>query len=209
MKLFLTGPAGKLEAIFDESSRPNGGAALVCHPHPVHGGTMHNRVVVRLVRAFLNAGFDVLRLNFRGAGESDGSYDSGIGERADARTGLEFLKQERPGGPLCVGGFSFGSWVGFNAALEEPQVKGLLAVGMPLKHFDFDFLRTVTLPKWTVQGEHDEFGLGPRVRALMESCVDPKGFSMVADADHFFTDHIEQLSVELEMATTWLKENVR
>lgn len=209
MKLFLDGPVGTLEAIFEPASEPAGMAALVCHPHPVHGGTMHNRVVVRIARAFSAIGADVLRFNFRGAGASQGSYDSGVGERLDAVSALEFLKAECPNVPLFVGGFSFGSWVGFRAALQEPRVKGLLGVGIPVRHFDFDFLQSNQLPKWMIQGEDDEFGSIIKVKELIESCSEPKGFSCVAGSDHFFTDeYIEDLSRELTQAVAWLKDRI-
>lgn len=208
MKLHIDGPVGQLEGIFDTSPTPAEFAALVLHPHPVYGGTMHNRVVVRIVRALQSVGADVLRINFRGVGESRGSYDGGVGERADAQAALEYLKAESPGLPLVVAGFSFGCWVGFRIGVEDRDVRGLLGAGMSLKHFDFDFLRPSPLPKWIVQGEFDEFGAGETVKPFVESCREPRGFSQIDGADHFFTDHIEDFSRELARAAAWLKAGV-
>ncbi|HMW00529.1 MAG TPA: alpha/beta hydrolase [Acidobacteriota bacterium] len=208
MKLFLDGPVGKLEAIFETAGTSAGLKALVCHPHPVHGGTMHNRVVVRIARALLAVGVDVLRINFRGTGDSEGSYDAGVGELQDALAAIHFLEQQRPGWPLIVGGFSFGSWVSFRAGLQVPQTCGLLAAGLPVRHYDFDFVSRSPLPKWVIQGEFDEFGNSRQVAAVVDTFANPKGFSFVPEADHYFSDHIDVFSARLTEAATWLRTQV-
>lgn len=209
MNVTLNGPAGELEAIYDPAPNPSGWAAVVCHPHPVYGGTMHNRVVVRIARAFLANGAHVLRFNFRGVGASQGGYDGGVGEQGDVATAFQYLKNNHPEMPLTLGGFSFGSWVGFRAAQSEPAVAALLGVGIPTRHFDFSFLYRSTLPKWVVQGAEDEFGGTADVQEVIDACAEPKGLTVIPEADHFFSDHIDHLAAELDSAVKWLAGHVR
>lgn len=209
MNITLNGPAGELEAIHDFAPHPSGWAAVVCHPHPVYGGTMHNRVVVRIARAFLANGAHVVRFNFRGVGASQGGYDGGIGEQGDVAAAFQYLKNQYPGLPLALGGFSFGSWVGFRAAQSENAVAALLGVGIPTRHFDFSFLYRSNLPKWIVQGEDDEFGQPPDVKEVVESLAEPKGLTVVPEADHFFSDHIDVLATELDSAVKRIASHVR
>ncbi len=198
MKLFLDGPVGKLEASLEPASHPIGSVAVVCHPHPVHGGTMHNRVVVRIARALVRHGVDVLRFNFRGAGESEGSYDAGVGEQADFLAALDFLKQQKPNAGIILAGFSFGSWVAFKAGASEPNLRALVGVGMPLTHFDFDFLAGCEAPKIGIQGEFDEFGPRRAIEDFWDRLKEPKSLTVIRDADHFFTDHITFLEQTLD-----------
>ncbi|AEP11864.1 MULTISPECIES: alpha/beta hydrolase [Chloracidobacterium] len=205
MTFLLDGPAGPLEALYTRAPNPRGWAALVCHPHPVFGGTMHNRVVYRTAKAFLAGGAHVLRFNFRGVGASRGGYDGGIGEQADAAAALAFLQAQHPQEVLVVAGFSFGSWVGFQAALRCPQVRGLLGVGVPTFRFDFSFLHRVTLPKWIIQGDADEFGPAADVEALLARCQEPKGRTFIPRANHFFDEHQTELADALAAAVAWLQ----
>jgi len=206
MTFLLDGPAGPLEALYTRAPNPRGWAALVCHPHPVFGGTMHNRVVYRTAKAFLAGGAHVLRFNFRGVGASRGGYDGGIGEQADAAAALAFLQAQHPQEVLVVAGFSFGSWVGFQAALRCPQVRGLLGVGVPTFRFDFSFLHRVTLPKWIIQGDADEFGPAADVEALLARCQEPKGRTFIPRANHFFDEHQTELADALAAAVAWLQQ---
>jgi len=205
MTFLLDGPAGPLEALYTCASNPRGWAALVCHPHPVFGGTMHNRVVYRTAKAFLAGGAHVLRFNFRGVGASRGGYDGGIGEQDDAAAALAYLQAHHPQEVLVVAGFSFGSWVGFQAALRCPQVRGLLGVGVPALRFDFSFLHKVTLPKWVIQGDADEFGPAADVEALLARCQKPKGLTFIPQANHFFDGHQTELASALAAAVAWLQ----
>jgi alpha/beta superfamily hydrolase len=206
--LLLDGPVGPLEALYARAPSPQGWAALVCHPHPVFGGTMHNRVVYRTAKAFLAGGAHVLRFNFRGVGASRGSYDGGIGEQADAAAALDFLRSHHPGEALVVAGFSFGAWVGFHAALRCPQVRGLLGIGLPVMRFDFSFLYNVALPKWIIQGETDKFGPATTVEALLVRCREPKGVRFIPGANHFFDAHQTELAEALASAVGWLQQHV-
>lgn len=208
MTFLLDGPAGPLEALYTSPPNPQGWAALVCHPHPVFGGTMHNRVVYRTAKALLGGGAHVLRFNFRGVGASRGGYDGGIGEQADASAALAYLQARHPQKPLIVAGFSFGSWVGFQSALRNPQVRGLLGVGVPALRFDFSFLHKVTLPKWIIQGAADEFGPASAVETLLTRCQEPKELTFIPEANHFFDDHQTELAEALATAVAWLQRQV-
>ncbi len=166
---------------------------------------MHNRVVYRTAKAFLAGGAHVLRFNFRGVGASRGGYDGGVGEQADAAAALAYLQAHHPQEVLVVAGFSFGSWVGFQAALRCPPVRGLLGVGVPALRFDFSFLHKVTLPKWIIQGDADEFGPAADVEALLARCQEPKGGTFIPHANHFFDEHQAELAAALTAAVAWLQ----
>src|ERR1700733_9637645 len=130
--LFLSGPAGRLEALLEEpEEEPLREAALVCHPHPQHGGTMHNKVVYRIARGLRRAGAVVLRFNYRGVNLSEGQYDHGIGEVEDARAALALLRSRYPSLPFSLAGFSFGSRIILKLGCEMPGVSRLIAVGFP------------------------------------------------------------------------------
>ncbi len=169
---------------------------------------MHNRVVYRAAKALLASGAHVLRFNFRGVGASRGGYDGGIGEQADAAAALAYLQSQYPDHPLIVAGFSFGAWVGFQAALRCPQVGGLLGIGLPAARFDFSFLHPVTLPKRIVQGDADEFGPAAVVETLISRCQEPKGLTWLPQANHFFDGRQTELAAALASAVAWLQERV-
>ena len=134
--LFLPGPAGRLESlIWSVAENPKRGvplAAVVCHPHPLFGGTMHNKVVYQTAKTLHRFGLPVLRFNFRDVGLSEGSYDQGLGERDDVSAALDFLAAEYPGAPLLVAGFSFGSWVGLRVGCSDSRVTDLIGLGLPV-----------------------------------------------------------------------------
>jgi hypothetical protein len=155
-RLFIPAPAGCLEALLLEPARPRG-AALICHPHPLHGGTMHTKVVYRAARGLGEAGCTVLRFNFRGVGHSDGVWDAERGERRDADAALDWLAQSFPDLPLLVGGFSFGAFMGLQAGLQNDRSIGLLGLGLPLDRYRFDFLQDRPLPLLLVSGAQDPF----------------------------------------------------
>src|SRR5450631_3483673 len=149
---FVDGPAGKLEALLEEPVEGSPvEAALVCHPHPLHGGTMHNKVVYRLARGLRNSGCVVLRFNFRGVNLSEGQYDHGVGEVDDALAGLTELRARYPHLPALVSGFSFGSRVALRLAASEPGLARALAVGFPSKHSNHEYVKQISIPKHFVQ----------------------------------------------------------
>jgi hypothetical protein len=161
---FLPGPAGRLEAILwtpsspAEPPPPPRFAAVVCHPHPLFGGTMHNKVVYQAAKSLSAPGLPVLRFNFRGAGLSEGAHDRGRGENDDVRAALDFLATEFPSSQLLVAGFSFGSWVGLRVGCEDARVARLIGLGIPVNSSDFSFLSQCAKPKLFVHGENDIHG---------------------------------------------------
>lgn len=204
---FLEGPAGRLEAIL---WKPAGVehpplAAVVCHPHPLFGGTMHNKVVYQAAKTLDAFGIPVLRFNFRGAGRSAGAHDRGFGEGDDVRAALDFLSFEFPGIPLLLAGFSFGAWVGLRVGCEHPRVSHLIGLGIPVNDSDFSFLGQCNKPKLFVQGGKDQFGAMEKVKSLVVSLPGENKLVVVENADHFFTGKLEQLHAAIHV---WLTEEV-
>lgn len=187
--LFLDGPAGRLEALLNSGAAEPRRAALVCHPHPLYGGTMHNKVVYHAMKALNGFGYPVLRINFRGTGLSEGEHDFGRGEQDDVRAALAWLRRKF-GLPILLAGFSFGASMGLRAGCAEPDVDALISLGTPLeaegRHYRYSFLATCTPPKLFVSGAHDQYGPAEILRALVESAAEPKRLVVVDGADHFF-----------------------
>jgi len=201
--LFLAGPAGRLEALLWTTGDANPArTALVCHPHPLFGGTMHNKVAFQAAKSLQRAGMPVLRFNFRGAGQSEGTHDRGHGERDDVRAALDFLAAEFPGRPVVLAGFSFGSWVGLRVGAEDARVSHLIGVGIPVNDSDFSYLRESTKPKLFVVGTRDQFAAQDRVESVVAEFPEPKRLVFIEDADHFFTGKLDQLDRAI---TDWIK----
>jgi len=171
--------------------------ALICHPHPLYGGTMHNKVVFRAAKAALLAGLPTLRFNFRGAGKSVGTFTGGEGEREDVRAALDYLAAYFPGLPVCLMGFSFGSWVGLAVGATDPRVSTLVGLGVPANMSEFDFLHDVRKPKLILQGTRDEFGSVAKVSELFDSLPEPKQIHWVEGADHFFAGKLDEVQEAL------------
>jgi len=186
---------GYLEAALKMPPGAPRGAAVVCHPHPIHGGTMHTKPVYRAAEALNTAGMVALRFNFRGVGASTGSHDEGHGERDDLRAALDWLEGKYPTLPLVVGGFSFGSMVGLSVGVEDERVQGLLGIGLPVQMDDYDFSYLLETEKTTlvVQGEVDEFGAAAAVADVLRGAGPNLTLVPVSGADHFFTGALEQL----------------
>jgi len=191
---FLEGPAGKLEAILKEPAGAVTRAAIVCHPHPLFGGTMHNKVVFRIARAFADAGFAVLRFNFRGTGRSEGEHDSGRGEQDDLRTAIEFIERRFPGAEIWLAGFSFGSAVMLRAAACDDRVRAIIPVGVPVSRQDFSDVAHCNKPKLLIQGSNDQYGPLDQLERFFESLDEPKQMIIIHDADHFFEGHLPELA---------------
>jgi len=186
---------GRLEALVKEPAGPARGAAVVCHPHPVHGGTMHTKAVYRAAQALNDAGLVALRFNFRGVGASTGSFDEGIGERNDLEAALDWLEARYPQLPLVVGGFSFGSMVALSVAADDERVAALFGLGLPvdMDHYDYSFLAQTDKPILVVQGENDEFGSGETVSNLLDALGAHITLVRISGSDHFFTDRTDEL----------------
>jgi len=204
---FLQGTAGKLEAVlWTPPAVAPGMAALVCHPHPVFGGTMHNKVVFQASKALDSLGIAVLRFNFRGAGLSEGVHDKGRGELHDVRAAVQFLAGEFPGTPLLVAGFSFGCWVGLRAGCEDARVEKLIGIGAPVNNSDFSYLAKCVKPKLFVHGSNDEHGDVEKVRQLVASLPGENELVVVDGVDHFFAGKIEELGKAIR---DWLQPAMR
>jgi hypothetical protein len=206
---FLEGPAGRLEAILWTPStlarhRPPL-AAVVCHPHPLFGGTMHNKVIYQTAKSLDALGLPVLRFNFRGAGLSEGKHDRGNGEQDDVRSALDFLKEKFPGMPVLLAGFSFGAWVGLRVGCEDPRVSHLIGLGVPVNSTDFSFLRECDKPKLFVHGSDDEHGAIAKVKALVASLRGENRLVVVEGVDHFFAGKLNELDAAI---TNWFTKSV-
>ena len=186
---------GQLEALVKEPEGPPVGVAVVCHPHPLHGGTMHTKAVYRAAQGLNEAGLVALRFNFRGVGASTGTYEEGIGEREDVTAALDWLGEHYPGLPVIGGGFSFGSMVGLSVGVRDARVLGLLGLGLPIRNlnYDFDFLAEVAKPTLIVQGENDEFGSGEDVAAVLAELGSHITLVRIPGADHYFADRLDEL----------------
>jgi uncharacterized protein len=204
--LFLSGPAGRLEALLNAGSPRATHAALVCHPHPLYGGTLHNKVVFHAMKALNSFGFPVLRFNFRGAGLSESEHASGIGEVEDVRAALDWLEREFAL-PVIFAGFSFGAVVGLRAAYSDDRVRALIALGLPAVRFadrmddrvyDFEFLRTSTKPKLFVSGSRDQFGAAGKLEALVDTFAEPKKLIRIESGDHFFEGRLSEMRAAIE-----------
>jgi alpha/beta superfamily hydrolase len=193
----LAGPVGPLEALYEEAGSAPRAAALVLHPHPLYGGTMHNKVVYRLARALRRAGLPTLRINFRGVGASAGRYDEGRGEVDDARAALDWLAARQAGRPLWVAGFSFGAWVGVTLGGRDPRVVRLVAAGLPVKLEGLGYLAGLGhRPILVVQGQHDEHGPPSAVRDALAAHPTAR-LRVVPDTDHFFDGRLDDLEREV------------
>ncbi len=208
---FLNGPAGRLEALLNAGSPDATKAALVCHPHPLYGGTLHNKVVFHAMKALNSFGFPVLRFNFRGTGLSDGEHANGIGEVEDVRAALDWLEREFTL-PIIFAGFSFGAVVGLRAAYFDDRVRALIALGLPAVRFadrmddrvyDFEFLRANTKPKLFVSGSRDQFGPPGKLEALVSTFADPKKLVRIGAGDHFFEGRLKEMREAIE---GWTRE---
>lgn len=192
----IPAPHGRLEGLLrlpDEEGASQM-VAVVCHPHPVYGGTMHNKTVFRLAQALNEVGMPTLRFNFRGVGESTGSYDEGEGEQDDVRAALDFLQGQFPDAPLCVAGFSFGSWVGLRVGCADERVRQLVGAGVPTRLLSVQALAQCARPKLIVQGELDQYGPQGDLLPWFESIPEPKHLEVVVGSDHYFTNHLDALS---------------
>lgn len=205
--LFLAGPAGRLEALLNAGLPNATHAAVVCHPHPLYGGTLHNKVVFHAMKALNGFGFPVLRFNFRGTGLSEGEHASGIGEVEDVRAALDWLEHEFTL-PIVFAGFSFGAAVGLRAAYSDNRVGPLIALGLPAvaienRVYDFEFLRACAKPKLFVSGSRDQFAPPGKLEALVNTFANPKKLVRIEAGDHFFEGRLREMREAIDQ---WVKE---
>ena len=208
--LFLDGPAGRLEALLNSGAANATHAAVVCHPHPMFGGTMHNKVVFHAMKALNSFGFPVLRFNFRGTGLSQGEHDHGRGETDDVRIALDWLDREFHL-PLIFAGFSFGAAIGLRAACPDERVKAVIGLGIPVnpvdeRSYDLECLQSCHKPKLFVSGSRDQFATPPKLQALASSLPDPKKLVIIESADHFFEGRLREMRDAIK---TWIRDTIK
>jgi hypothetical protein len=206
MQVDLRGGAGRIEALVEE---PAGGvaprfAALVLHPHPLFGGSMHNHATYRIARAARGAGGATLRTNFRGVGLSAGHHDAGEGESEDARAAVGWLAGRYPALPLFASGFSFGAWIALRVGCADGRVRGILAAGVASRTFDLEFLPGCDRPVAAVQAADDEFGSVEKVRLLLAGPPHRRRLAVVERATHLFAEDLEGLEREAALSWAWL-----
>ncbi len=190
----LDGPAGKLEALLEEpDDRPPGEACVVCHPHPLFGGTMHNKVVYRIARALRRRGSVVLRFNFRGVGRSEGKHAEGVGEIEDARAAIEWLRRRYPGLPCSLAGFSFGSRVILELGCALGDAPRLVAVGFPTSAGDAPYLASCQVPKFFITSTADQYAPRAEMEILYAKIASPKHMIWIEAEDHFFAGALDRL----------------
>lgn len=210
--LFLDGPAGRLEALLNAGVDTATHAAVVCHPHPLFGGTLHNKVVFHTMKALNSFGFPVLRFNFRGTGLSQGEHDHGNGEVDDVRAALDWLDAQYHL-PLIFAGFSFGAAIGLRAGCADARVCAVIGIGTPVvpvaadteetRAYTFDFMKDCLKPKLLVSGARDQFGPRAKLEALAASLPELKKLVIIEGADHFFEGRLRELREAIE---AWVKE---
>jgi alpha/beta superfamily hydrolase len=197
---FLEGPAGRLEAVLNAGTAGAKYAALVCHPHPLYGGTLHNKVVYNAMKALHGFGFPVLRFNFRGAGLSEGTHDHGEGELGDVRTALDWLDSEFHL-PLIFCGFSFGAATGMRAACPDGRVKAIISLGTPAEVDDrlyrYSFLSDCTKPKLFISGDRDQFAPKQKLQEVFAEAAEPKKIVFVQGAEHFFEKKLDLMQTAI------------
>ncbi len=206
--LFIPVAHGRLEAIVKQPLTPAKGVALVLHPHPLGGGTMHNKVAFRAASALNDAGLTVVRINFRGVGQSTGEHDEGRGELEDARAALSYLAREVPDQLITLCGFSFGARVGLEVGMSDRRVRNLISIGTPVDKYDFSFLEANRKPILFVHGDRDEFGDLNLVTALAARLKENANVELhvIKDSDHFFEGHLEELK---QIITDWTKRQLQ
>jgi len=203
---FLSGPAGRLEALLNEGRDSAPFVTLLCHPHPLGGGTMHNKVVYHAAKVFSRLGWPVLRFNFRGTGLSEGDHD-GRAELDDVRAGLDWLSAEYRK-PIIAAGFSFGAAMGLKAACSDSRVHGFAALGLPThaqgRDYAYPFLTKCALPKLFLSGDQDQYAPVNQLRGVVAEAADPKRLELISGADHFFVGHLAAMQATLRQ---WLDDS--
>ncbi|HXV74086.1 MAG TPA: alpha/beta hydrolase [Sphingomonadales bacterium] len=202
-EIIFNGPEGRLEGRYHPAAEPNAPMALILHPHPQYGGTMNNKVVYNLYHIFVRRGFSVLRFNFRGVGKSQGAFDDGLGELADAASALDWLQSVNPNAANCwVAGFSFGAWIAMQLLMRRPEIQGFIAVAPPANVYDFTFLAPCPSSGLIVQGDKDEIVTPASTEKLAKTLQAKRSitveYALVKSADHFFTDKLDKMDAVIE-----------
>ena len=201
--IIINGPEGRIEGRYHHARGGTAPMALVLHPHPLHGGTMNNRVVYTIYQAFVRRGFSTLRFNFRGVGRSQGSFDRGEGELADAAAALDWLQTYNPNAASCwVAGYSFGAWIGMQLLMRRPEIDCFISVAPPANSYDFAFLAPCPSSGLIVGAEKDEVVPLADIQKLVARLSLQKGITVesrtIKGANHFFHDSLDKLAVDVD-----------
>ncbi len=202
-EVIINGPAGRIEGRYHQNPNPKAPVALVLHPHPLHGGTMNNKITYSLYKAFVNNGFSVLRINFRGVGKSQGKFDNGVGELLDATAVMNWLHdQNMEASDFWIAGFSFGSWIALQAVMRRPELENYILVAPPATKYDFNFIVPCTSTGFIVQGDKDEITKEADSAKLAEKLSAREGatvtYQVIHGGDHFFKDQMEEFEMMID-----------
>ena len=203
VEIFIPGPAGRLEAKYYKSKKNTSPIALVLQPHPQYGGTMNNKVVVETFNTFMENEFSVCRVNFRGVGKSDGEFDNGQGELADAAAALDWLERENFDNSQCwVSGFSFGSLIAMQLLMRRPEINRFIAISPQPNVYDFSFLAPCPTSGQILYSDNDELVTKESINELYDRIKSQKGidvvFSKIKSSNHFFSNKEKELSIEID-----------
>lgn len=201
-EIIFNGPEGRLEGRYQPAAHENAPIALVLHPHPLYGGTMNNKVVYQVYQSFARQGFAVMRFNFRGVERSQGEFDNGIGELADAATALDWLQQQNPNAQTCwISGFSFGSWIAMQLLMRRPEIEGFIAVSPPANMYDFSFLAPCPSSGLILMGDKDDVVSEESVTKLHDKLAHQKNidveYNLISGADHYYRSKQDELVTAL------------
>jgi alpha/beta superfamily hydrolase len=202
-EVIFNGPEGRIEGRYSPSENRSAPAALVLHPHPLHGGTMNNKVVYNAYQAFIRNNFSVLRINFRGVGRSQGKFDNGIGELTDAATAMDWLQLQNPNASsFWIAGFSFGSWIALQLLMRRPEIQGFVAISPPVNIYDFSFLSPCPSPGLIAQGDLDSIVSEEAVSNFFDKLNKQRNtdveYKLISGADHFFREKLDELAVTID-----------
>jgi uncharacterized protein len=202
-EVIFTGSSGRLEGRYQHGKQANAPVALILHPHPQYGGSMNNRVVQVLYQSFQKRGFSVLRFNFRGVGRSQGGFDAGVGELADAASALDWLQSINPNADDCwVAGFSFGAWIAMQLLMRRPELNGFVSVSPPANMYDFAFLAPCPSSGLIVHGKADQVVPEADIQKLADKLAAQKGITVdharVEGANHFYDNKLDELALAVE-----------
>ena len=210
-EVIFTGPAGRIEGRYHHSEKKNAPIALVLHPHPLYGGTMNNKVVYNVFHAFVNNEFSVLRINFRGVGRSQGTFDDGLGELTDAAASMDWLQLQNPDAMTCwLGGFSFGSWIAMQLMMRRPEIEGFICASPPAGMYDFSFLAPCPASGLIIQGDKDDIVSEENVSKLAAKLATQRNvtidYQLLRGADHYFRGQMDDVSA---IATDYIAKRMQ
>jgi alpha/beta superfamily hydrolase len=191
-RVFIPSDGIQLEGLLSiQEARSLRGGVICCHPHPQYGGDMTHPVMTTVLEAAFQEGFSTLRFNFRGVGESEGSYGEGIGEKQDVKAAANYFDSRLKGKPplLVLVGYSFGAWTGFPIAVEDERFEGMVAIAPPLEIYDFGYLKGCKKKKLFIAGDRDSFCPLPLLEGWYQQIEEPKSLVVIPGADHFFFSH--------------------